>query len=340
MKVVFSDEQLAHAPPVFISSGAEQPNPEVPERAERLLDAAVRFGLERAAPDDYGIDVLSTVHSERYLAFLQNIFRRWQYISGASAAVIPNIHPDGRGGGYPASAVGQAGFHIYDGSCPIVAETWDCARCSANSAIHAAHEVLGGANASYALCRPPGHHAGHDLAGGFCYLNNSALAASILQRRYKRIAILDIDVHHGNGTQDIFFARSDVLTVSLHADPVRFYPFFWGYADEHGVADGEGFNLNVPLERGLGDDDYLAALDGALERIVAYDPGAVVIALGLDAHESDPFQGLCITTEGFRRIAAAIASLRLPLVLVQEGGYLSEALGANLRAFLQGLTSG
>ena len=152
MKVVFSDGQLAHAPPVFISSGAEQPNPEVPERAERLLDAAVGLGLELTVPDDYGIDVFSTVHSERYLAFLQGIFRRWQYISGASAAVIPNVHPDGRNGGYPASAVGQTGFHIYDGACPVVAETWESARRSADSAIHAAHDVLGGANASYALC--------------------------------------------------------------------------------------------------------------------------------------------------------------------------------------------
>lgn len=338
MKLVYSDRQLEHAPPVFVVSGAEQPNPEVPERALRLLDAGIRFGLERVAPDACDDDVLEVVHSKRYLTFLENIHRRWQYISGASAAVIPNIHPDGRDGGYPASAVGQAGFHIYDGSCPVVAETWDSARHSASSAVHAARDVLAGADACYALCRPPGHHAGRDLVGGFCYLNNAALAASILREQHQRVAILDIDVHHGNGTQDIFFTRSDFLTVSLHADPVRFYPFFWGYANERGVAEGEGFNLNVPLERGLGDDDYLVALDSALERIVDYDPGAVVIALGLDAHESDPFQGLCLTTDGFRRIAAAIASLRLPTVLVQEGGYLSEFLAENLEAFLQGFT--
>jgi acetoin utilization deacetylase AcuC-like enzyme len=336
MKVVFSDKQLAHAPEVFVSSGALHPNPEVPERAERLLAAASKSGLDRVEPDDFGTDTLAAVHSPRYLGFLQNIHRRWQYIEGAAPYALPNIHPDGRDGGYPASAVGQLGFHVYDGSCPVAGETCDSARWSANAAMHAARRVLAGESGCYALARPPGHHAGHDLVGGFCYLNNSALAATVLRDHHERVAILDIDVHHGNGTQDIFYARDDVLTVSLHADPVRFYPFFWGYANETGREAGEGYNLNMPLPRGTGDDDYLHALEGALERITAFAPGALVIALGLDAHESDPFQGLKITTPGFARIARAIAGLALPTVLVQEGGYLSPQLGANLASFLDG----
>ncbi len=338
MKFVFSERQLEHAPDVFISSGAEHPNPEVPERAIRLRQAATAFGLDEVAPPHFGRDALLAVHSERYLKFLENIYRRWQYIEGASRYVIPNIHPDGRDGGYPASSVGQAGFHIYDGSCPVDATTWESACCSANSALHAADLVLAGEAACYALSRPPGHHAGHDLVGGFCYLNNTALAASVLRRAHERVAILDIDVHHGNGTQDIFYARDDVLTVSLHADPQRFYPFFWGYASERGSGVGEGFNINVPLQRGTGDDDYLRALDGALASIAGFRPGALVVALGLDAHESDPFQGLCLTTAGFERVAAAIAGLGLPAVLVQEGGYVSDDLGANLDAFLKGFT--
>ena len=165
-------------------------------------------------------------------------------------------------------------------------------------------------------------------------MNNGALAATVLRERHERVAILDIDVHHGNGTQDIFYARDDVLTVSLHADPVRFYPFFWGYANETGRDAGEGYNLNIPLQRGTGDDDYLRALENALACIADFAPSALVVALGLDAHESDPFQGLKITTPGFARIARSISGLGLPTVLVQEGGYLSPQLGDNLASFL------
>ena len=137
MKVVFSDAQLAHAPEVFVSSGALHPNPEVPERAKRLFAAATQAGLEHVEPDGYGVDALAAVHSQRYLEFLQNIHRRWQYIEGAAPCALPNIHPDGRDGGYPASAVGQVGFHVYDGSCPVAGETWDSACWSANTAMHA-----------------------------------------------------------------------------------------------------------------------------------------------------------------------------------------------------------
>jgi acetoin utilization deacetylase AcuC-like enzyme len=184
------------------------------------------------------------------------------------------------------------------------------------------------------LCRPPGHHAGSDLVGGFCYLNNAAIAAQVLRGEHECVAILDVDVHHGNGTQDIFYERDDVLTVSLHADPVRFYPFFWGAADERGRGEGEGFNLNLPLPRGTGGDEYLAALDQALGAIDDFGPGALVVALGLDAFVDDPLAGLGLTTKDFGRVGARIRSLGLPTVLVQEGGYPSDELGENLVAVL------
>ena len=196
--------------------------------------------------------------------------------------------------------------------------------------------VLGGEKAAYALCRPPGHHAFSDMAGGFCFLNNSAIAADYFRRKGLKPAILDVDVHHGNGTQGIFYDRNDVLTVSLHADPDRFYPFFWGGAQERGVGIGEGYNLNLPLPRGTGDDEYLIVLQTALARIKAYGADVVVIALGLDSHENDPLQGLSITTPGFARLGAAIAELNLPMLLVQEGGYLSDDLGHNINSFLTG----
>lgn len=336
MKVIFSNKQQQHEPQAFYVSGRLQKHPEVSERAERLLAAARHSGLVAEEPLNYGLDYIKAVHSPRYLHYLENIFTRWTRSNSGSDEVMPGIHPDRRDCGYPASAVGQAGFHQVDLSSPIGPHTWDSALWSAHSAAHAAIEVLGGADACYALARPPGHHAARDFAAGFCYLGNTALAAEALTQKFKRVAILDIDVHHGNGTQDIFYDRSDVLTVSIHADPIRFYPFFWGHADECGIGDGEGFNINLPLIRGTADDEYLRTLEGAIDEISRFSPDALVLALGLDAFEGDPLRGLAITTAGFGRIGKRIGEMKLPSVVVQEGGYLSEELGTNLSSFLEG----
>lgn len=336
MKAFFAAEQKLHDPKMFLSSGAPQPNPEQPARADRLLEGARAAGLAIERPRDHGLGSIAAVHTPEYLDFLQHIYQRWRRIEGASEEVIPNIHPLARDGAYPASAVGQAGYHVADTSAPISAETWESAYWSAMSAVEAATTVAGGAPAAYALCRPPGHHAFADVAGGFCFVNNTAVAAQVLRGSAARVAILDVDLHHGNGTQGIFYARPDVLTVSIHADPVRFYPFFWGHADERGEGPGLGYNYNLPLPRKSGDAQFLEALNTALRRIRAFAPDALVIALGLDAHESDPFGGLSVTTPGFARIAEAIAMLHLPTVIVQEGGYLSEELSTNLTSFLTG----
>jgi acetoin utilization deacetylase AcuC-like enzyme len=336
VKVFYAEEQKRHDPKAFLSSGAPQPNPERPERVERLLTGARAAGCAIERPADFGLAPIAAIHTPEYLAFLKNIFGRWQRIEGASAEVIPNIHPLARDGSYPASAVGQAGYHMADTACPISAETFDSACWSAWSAVAATEAVTGGEPAAYALCRPPGHHAFADVAGGFCFLNNSAIAAQRLRRTVERVAILDVDLHHGNGTQGIFYARPDVLTVSLHADPVRFYPFFWGHADERGEGPGLGYNYNLPLPRKSGDDVFLEALKNAFERIRAFAPDALVVALGLDAFEGDPFGGLSVSTPGFARIGEAIGGLKLPSVIVQEGGYLCDALGDNLRSFLTG----
>ena len=335
MKVFFSNEQLRHNPEKILSSGALVDSPENPGRAETLLQATIASGLERVIPEDCGLEPIAAVHTARYLTFLENIHTRWLRIPGASKDVLPNVHPDSRDCLYPASAVGQVGYHVFDGAAPITSDTWNSALWSAYGAVQAAREVNRGAHACYALARPPGHHATKDMAGGFCYLNNSAIAAQELRSKHERVAILDVDVHHGNGTQSIFYDRDDVLTVSLHADPVRFYPFFWGGADESGEAAGQGFNLNLPLARGTADTEYLVALDRALARIHEFDPGAIVIALGLDAFVGDPFAGLALSTEGFGLVAQRIHALGLPTVLVQEGGYPCEQLGDNLSAFLQ-----
>jgi acetoin utilization deacetylase AcuC-like enzyme len=334
MKVLFHEDSRRHRPKVFLVNGVMRPCPEVPERADVLREAAAGAGHEILAPDDGGGGALAAVHTPEYLQFLEHAHARWRRIEGASDDVMPNVHPDRRGAGYPRSAVGQAGYHMADLACPIGPETWRSAVASAQSAIAGARLVLAGDRVAYALCRPPGHHAFRDLAGGFCYLNNSAIAAQVMRDAAKRVAVLDVDLHHGNGTQGIFYARADVLTVSIHADPVRFYPFFWGHADERGEGPGLGCNLNLPLPRGSGDAAFLEALEAALARLRADAPDALVVALGLDASEADPFGGLAVTTDGFARIAEAIAGLGLPSLLVQEGGYLSDRLGANLAAFL------
>ncbi len=340
MKVVYDERHQLHHPRAFLVSGAMRPSPEQPDRAAALLSAARATGHEVIVPDDFGPGPRALIHSAEYLQFLEHIAERWARIDGASEEVIPNVHPNRPPGGYPDSAVGQAGYHMADTACPISLGTWEAACAAANAAIHGAQLVIDGELSAYALCRPPGHHAWADTAGGFCYLNSSAIAAQHMRERWDRVAVLDVDVHHGNGTQGIFYARGDVLTVSLHADPSGFYPFFWGYAQERGQGQGEGCNLNLPLPRGTGDDDYLDALDNAFKRITAFAPGDLVIALGLDAYVGDPLAGLAITTAGFGSIGQAIGSLGLPTLLVQEGGYLSPALGDNLASFLAGFEAG
>lgn len=336
MKAFFADEQRRHYPESFLVNGVFKPNPESPDRVDLLLAGARDAGLAIERPADFGLTPILAAHDERYLQFLETAHDRWRRIEGASQSVTPNIHPVARNNHYPDSVVAQAGWHLLDASAPISADTFESARWSANCALAAADAVRAGERAAYALCRPPGHHARQDAAAGFCYLNNSAIAATRLRESHTKVAILDVDLHHGNGTQDIFYARDDVMTVSIHADPTRFYPFFWGSADQRGSGPGEGYNMNFPLPRGAKDDAFLTALDEALLLIEDYRPGAMVVALGLDAYEGDPFGGLAVTTEGFRRIGAMIGGARLPAVIVQEGGYLCDDLGRNLAAFLSG----
>lgn len=336
MRAIFDERQWGHDPKHFMANGAILPNPEQPQRIAVLKAAAEAAGCAFEAPEDAGLGPIAALHSPEYLVFLQNIYTRWQRIEGAGEEVVPNIHPASRSDGYPRSAVGQAGYHQADTACPIAEGTWEAAYWSAQTAVTGADLIAGGTRAAYALSRPPGHHAFGDLAGGFCFLNNSGIAAERLRARGLRPAIVDVDVHHGNGTQGIFYDRDDVLTVSIHADPVRFYPFFWGHAQERGEGRGSGFNLNLPLPRGTDDAAYLDALSTALARVAAFGADAVVVALGLDASIDDPFQGFAVTQDGFARIGAAFAEAGLPTLFVQEGGYLSETLGANLTRVLTG----
>lgn len=333
----YDPAQYAHDPVHFLSTGRVASNPEKPERITHLLNGLKKLNIEPMKSKDFGLGPIARVHSSEYIEFLKTIYKRWQEAPDTSSEVIPNIHPNKHGASYPKAAIGQAGYHMADTACPISADTFEAVYWSAQTAINTAQSVIDGNKIAYGLCRPPGHHAFTDVAGGFCFFNNSAVAAAHTTSNGLRTAIVDVDLHHGNGTQGIFYDTSDVLTVSIHADPSHFYPFFWGHADERGEGKGLGANLNLPLALGAGDNEFLAALDVALDRVKSFGADIVIIALGLDAFEGDPFAGLAVSTEGFSQIAAKFAKLDLPLVVIQEGGYICPELGDNLHSFLTGL---
>ncbi|MEO0822907.1 MAG: histone deacetylase family protein [Pseudomonadota bacterium] len=340
MRAFFAPETERHDPRFFLMRGQVVANEERAERAAALLAGLATAGIAAETPPAEPAGALASVHAPDYLAFLETAWAEWQALPGAGPEVIANVHPPRctapqHPGRYPGGVVGRAGWHMADTACPIGPGTWEAARRAADTALAAAEAALAGRDA-YALCRPPGHHAYRDLAGGHCFLNNSALAAARLREAHARVAVLDIDVHHGNGTQGIFWERGDILTVSLHADPDRFYPWFSGFAEERGAGAGAGANRNLPLPLGAGDGDWLAALDAAIAHTAAFGPGAVVVALGLDMHEADPLAGLAITSAAIAEAGRRIAALPAPVALVQEGGYPSEALGPNLAGFLRG----
>ncbi|MFM8746594.1 MAG: histone deacetylase family protein [Aestuariivirga sp.] len=334
MKAVFSAMQLGHAPRYFLSKGHIVDYPESPERARALLEGARQAGAQICATRRFDDEVLHSVHNQRYLEFLKEAHGAWSEIEGAAPELMPSLRPLAPSLYSSPHIMARAGRFLMDFSCAIGPRTWESARASAMTALTAADLCLKGESIVYALCRPPGHHAYANKAGGFCYLNNTALAAQFLRGKHRRVAVLDIDVHHGNGTQAIFYSRPDVLTVSIHATPEQFYPFYWGGADETGEGEGRGFNLNLPLPVGAGDAAWMKALEQAVVAVQDFAPQSLVIALGLDAHEADPLQGGKVTQAGFARMAEAIAALKLPTVIVQEGGYLTEHLPDNLAMFL------
>ncbi len=336
MRAVYSPLHRLHAPARVIRYGRPVPYPERPERAQALLEGLRDAGIAVHAARAFApVEHYGGVHSLRYIRFLQNARREWDEQMGALSPLAPGPRPGVCPARYPEHIAGRAGWHMPDTTAPIGAGTWKAAKAAADVALSAAHMVLKGARAAYALCRPPGHHAGFETAAGFCYLNNAALAASALRRAFDRVAILDLDVHHGNGTQEIFYERADVYTVSIHADPKRVYPFFWGYEHEIGRGAGYGFNLNIPLETGSDDEVWAGAVEYACGRISAYRPGALVVSLGMDTMKGDGFmRAAAVTAGGLARMAARIRALSAPTVIVQEGGYSPENLREGVAAFL------
>ncbi len=340
MKVIYSKDHARHAPAEFFRGGEFQPYPDVPARADGIAEALRGRGVQLDAPNDFGPAPRAAVHAPDYLRFLETVHGRWKDAGMASDLVFANVHLGRHMAGRPTNILGQVGYFTADLACPIGPETWSTVCDTANVALTAAERVLEGAAEAYAVCRPPGHHAYGDAAGGFCFLNNIAIAAQFAVDRGRRPAIVDVDVHAGNGTQGIFHRRGDVFSVSLHRDPSDYYPYFAGYAQERGEGPGAGAHLNLPLPAGTGDNAYLAALDDALQAVRAFGPDILFVAVGLDGYEHDPLDGFKLTTGGFARIAQALGELELPTVLVQKGGYNVPDIGRNILSFLDGFMTG
>ncbi len=333
MRRFFDPRQLGHAPARELHNGAFTAYAEVPARAETILAAI--GGAE--VPPDRGEGPIAAVHSPDYLQFLKDAPGLWR-AAGRPGDAIPYVFPVmGRRPLRLDRIDALLGRYSFDATTPLTAATWDAAYGSAQTALAATHAVLNGDRAAFALCRPPGHHAGADYCGGYCHLNVAAIAAQAgRDAGVERVAVLDIDYHHGNGTQDIFWTRGDVFYASVHADPATDYPFYWGHADERGEGEGNGTTLNLPLPRGTGLDAFRPAQGEALAAIARFAPGLLVVSFGADTWEGDPISGFTLTTVDYAALARDIAACGWPTAIVMEGGYAVDALGANVVSFLSG----
>ncbi len=336
MKFTFSPHHELHAPDEIVVRGTLVRNLESPARAETLLSTLLAQGHEKREPQGWDRRWISAVHDLGYLGFLETAYARWQTLPNASRLIHAHAFAHYSSRIRPESIQGQVGYYLAGGSSPIAEGTWQAALGSAHAALEASRLVLQGEREAYALCRPPGHHAYSDFGGGFCYLNNVAIAANYLANELGRVAIIDIDTHHGNGTQSIFYKRADVHFVSVHGDPNVLFPFYAGYTHERGEGEGEGYNLNLPLPLKSEDPAWLAAISTGMNSIMNYVPSALLVSLGFDPFKGDPSSDLAVSTEGFRAAGERIGAYRGPVVLIQEGGYLVEKLGENLNAFLDG----
>ncbi len=336
MKVYYSEAHRKHEPPFEVfDGGLRTPYMENPDRMDRILQALHQTDwAEILEPKDFGLDPIYAVHDKEYLDFLASSWTEWLASEAKDRSVLlPSTFALRRHPQKPTSLLGRAGYYMMDLSACIVEGTYEAALASAHCARSAAEVVINSERAAFALCRPPGHHAGRDYAGGYCFINNAALAAHWLSSK-GTVALLDVDYHCGNGTQDIFYERNDVLTISIHADPNFEYPHYAGFANETGSGAGLGYHRNFPLEKGTDDMRYLSALEEALGLIREFAPEYLVISAGMDMYADDPLGAIKVTTEGIGEIGKRISQLNLPTVVVMEGGYNNEALGRNIVSFL------
>jgi len=339
VKAYFDQRQDLHHPRTYFTRGQMRAPQEIPERTTH-----VRAGLERAGAaiqgvSDHGIQPINRVHDLGYLRFLESCHRRWTSMpEDWGDEVLSNVFV--RSPNPLRGILAEAARYLADGSCPVGEHTWEAAYWSAQSALCAADDVIAGHAIAFALCRPPGHHARVDAAGGFCYLNNAAIAAEALRTRFPRVAVLDTDVHHGQGIQEIFYDRSDVLYISIHGDPTNFYPVVSGFEDERGTGAGEGYTINLPLPHGSGPEAFFARLDDALNAIRLFAPDALVFSNGFDIYHEDPQAKIGVQSTDIRALGSHVAALAVPTVVIQEGGYHYASLTENTESLMAGLEAG
>ena len=342
MKIFYSEAHRAHHPPFEVFDGGKRvPYLESPDRIDRILAALKKTDwAELAEPTDFGLDPIMAVHDKDYIMFLASCWTEW-LVSDPQVAASPETHAFlpatfalRRKTRVPGTLLGKAGYYMMDLSACIVEATYNAALASANCALSTANATFSTLQTTFGLCRPPGHHAGRDYAAGYCFINNAAVAANWLSSKGK-VAVLDIDYHAGNGTQDIFYERDDVLTISIHGDPYYEYPHFIGFSDETGTGAGLSFHKNFPLPAGTSDAQYLSALDEALGRIHDFAPKHLVLSIGMDIFDGDPLGNFKITRAGFGEIGKRICSLNLPSAIIMEGGYANTELGENTVSLLE-----
>jgi acetoin utilization deacetylase AcuC-like enzyme len=334
MIAVFDPRQLAHAPLRELHNGGWTAYHESPDRAETILAA---IGPTIPARD-LGLAPIAAVHDAGYLDFLQVAHRDW-IAAGREGDAIGYTWPVVARRDIDLTRIdARLGRYSYDAATPITGDSWSAAYWSAQTALTALDAIAGDAHGvAFALCRPPGHHAGPDYLGGYCFLNNAAIVAAEARRRgLGPVAILDVDYHHGNGTQDIFAADPEMFFASIHADPATDYPFYWGHADERGTGAGAGTTLNLPLPQGTDWAAYAPALDRALAAIEAYGARFLILSFGADTYAGDPISHFAFQRDDFTRLARRLAEVGLPTVIVMEGGYATGELGENVAAFLAG----
>lgn len=341
MITVYADDHNLHSGLLDPRGDEWRPSAECPDRANNIVKVMrdQDFGT-LIEPKVFEESMLTRIHAPDYVQFLKNAWNEWRDSgeTGSNARPDTFVGPGMRHADNDCIA-GKLGRYSFDSTTPFVEGSWQAIRTSANIALTGADLLKGGEKHAFALCRPPGHHATENYCGGYCYLNNTALATqSLLDSGISKIAVLDVDYHHGNGTQSIFYERNDVLTISLHADPRLEYPFFIGYADEPGAGAGHGFNINYPLPFGTDWEKYRVALADALDQVRRLEPNALVVALGLDTFAGDPTTYFGIGTEDFLKMGKRIGALSVPTLVVLEGGYSVEHIGENTVKFLTGLT--
>ena len=333
MKAFFHPAQDRHHPRTYFTRGQMREPQEIPERTQRIIQGLDSLDIQVLEPEDHGMDPIAAVHELGYLRFLESAHRRWPADWGGE--VLSNVFV--RSPNPLRGILAEAARYLADGSSPVGEHTWASAYHSAQAAVSAARALIDGEPAAYAVCRPPGHHARRDAAGGFCYLNNAAIAATALQQRFPRVAILDPDMHHGQGIQEIFYERDDVLYISIHADPTNFYPVVAGFEDERGSGAGHGYNINLPMPHGSPESAFFERLDEAMNAVRLFNPDALVIPLGFDTYHEDPQSQVALTSESFNRMGRILRDSGLPVLVVQEGGYHLDSLAENTRQFFSGL---